>query len=142
AKVSASAVEARELGFLGPNDRIILGRDRLIAEAKRTALDLAAEGYRPPLPGKNCYATGSGAIATLMMGVHQFRAGGYISDYDVEIFRALAGVLCGGDLSAPQWVDEDYLLSLERQAFLRLLGNEKTQARMLHMLQTGKPLRN
>jgi 3-hydroxyacyl-CoA dehydrogenase len=142
AKVSASAVEARELGFLAPNDRIVLGRDRLLAEAKRTALDLAAEGYRSPLPGKTCYATGSGGVATLMMGVHQFRVGGYISDYDVEIFRALAGVLCGGDLSAPQWVDEDYLLGLERQAFLRLLGNEKTQARMLHMLRTGKPLRN
>ncbi len=142
AKVSTSAVEARELGFLASGDRIVLGRDRLIAEAKRMALDLANAGYHPPARGQNCYAAGLPALATLQIGIHQFKVGGYISDYDAEIATVLARVLCGGELSAPQWVDEDYLLGLEREAFLRLLQNQQTQARIGHMLQTGKPLRN
>ncbi|CAA9575950.1 MAG: 3-hydroxyacyl-CoA dehydrogenase [fadN-fadA-fadE operon] / Enoyl-CoA hydratase [fadN-fadA-fadE operon] [uncultured Thermomicrobiales bacterium] len=142
AKVSTSAIEARDLGFLDEGDRIVLGRDRLIAEAKRMALDLAEAGYRPPVPGRNCYAAAEGALGTLTVGIHQFKVGGYISDYDAEIARALARILCGGDLSAPQWVDEEYLLSLERETFLKLLANPKTQERIGHMLQTGKPLRN
>ena len=142
AKVSTSAAEARDLGFLAPSDRIVFGRDRLIAEAKRFAIDLAESGYRPPAREPNCYATGAGGKATLRLGVHQFKVGGYISDYDAEIAGILATVLCGGDLSQPQWVDEEYLLGLERQAFGRLLANGKTQERIGHMLQTGKPLRN
>lgn len=142
AKVSTSAAEARDLGFLAPSDRIVFGKDRLIAEAKRFALDLADAGYRPPAREQSCYATGIGGKATLMLGVYQFKVGGYISDYDAEIAGMLATVLCGGDLSQPQWVSEEYMLDLERQGFMRLLGNEKTQARMMHMLQTGKPLRN
>lgn len=142
AKVSTSAAEARDLGFLAPSDRIVFGKDRLIVEAKRFALDLADAGYHPPAREQGCYATGIGGKATLLLGVHQFKVAGYISDYDAEIASMLATVLCGGDLSQPQWVDEDYILELERQTFLRLLGNEKTQARMMHMLQTGKPLRN
>jgi len=85
---------------------------------------------------------GIGGKATLQLGIHQFKVAGYISDYDAEIATMLATVLSGGDLSQGQWVGEDYILELERQTFLRLLGNEKTQARMTHMLQTGKPLRN
>ena len=142
AKVSTSAAEARDLGFLAPGDRIVFGRDRLIAEAKRFALDLADAGYHPPAREPNCYATGAGGAATIKLGVRQFLLGGYISDYDAEIAAILAGVLCGGDLSQPQWVDEEYLLGLERQAFMRLLANRKTQERISHMLQTGKPLRN
>jgi 3-hydroxyacyl-CoA dehydrogenase len=142
AKVSASAAEARDLGFLAPSDRIVFGRDRQIAEAKKFALDLADAGYHPPVDGANCFATGIGGKATLMIGVYQYKVGGFISDYDAQIAGMLATVLCGGDLSAPQWVDEDYLLELERTTFMRLLANEKTQARMMHMLQTGKPLRN
>ncbi|HEY8597865.1 MAG TPA: 3-hydroxyacyl-CoA dehydrogenase/enoyl-CoA hydratase family protein [Thermomicrobiales bacterium] len=142
AKVSTSAAEARDLGFLAPSDRVVFGRDRLIAEAKRFALDLADAGYHPPAREPNCYATGAGGKATILLGVRQFKVGGYISEYDAEIAGYLATVLCGGDLSQPQWVDEEYLLGLERQAFMRLLANSKTQERIGHMLQTGKPLRN
>lgn len=142
AKVSTSAAEARDLGFLAPSDRIVFGKDRLIAEARRFALDLADAGYHPPAHEQSCYATGIGGKATLMLGVHQFKVGGYISAYDAEIAGLLATVLCGGELSQPQWVAEEYILALERQTFMRLLGNEQTQARMMHMLQTGKPLRN
>ena len=127
---------------LAAGDRIVFGRDRQIAEAKKFALDLAGAGYHPPVHGANCYATGIGGKATLMLGVYQFKVGGFISDYDAQIAGMLATVLCGGDLSQPQWVDEEYLLDLERTTFMRLLANEKTQARMMHMLQTGKPLRN
>ena len=142
AKVSTSAVEARDLGFLGPNDRIVLGRDRLIAAAKRMALGLAEGGYRPPVPGKSCYAAGRPALANLLVGIHQLKVGGFISEYDAEIGARLARVLCGGDLSAPQWVSEEYFLALEREAFFWLLQQPKTQERILHLLQTGKPLRN
>lgn len=142
AKVSTSAIEARELGYLGERDRIVLGRERLIAEAKRMALDLADAGYQPPIRGKSCYAAGQGTLASLIIGVHQFHVGGFLSNHDATLFKELAGVLCGGNLSAPQWVDEEHLLRLERESFLRLLQNPKTQERIAHMLQTGKPLRN
>ncbi len=142
AKVSTSAIEARELGFLRETDRIVLGRDRLLAEAKRMALDLADAGYQPPLPGKHCYAAGQGALAALLVGVHQYRAGGFISVHDATVLREIATVVCGGNLSAPQWVGEEYFLRLEREAFLRLLKNHKTQERITHFLETGKPLRN
>ena len=142
AKVSTSAIEARELGYLGETDRIILGRDRLLAEAKRMALDLADAGYQPPLPGKHCYAGGQGALAALLVSIHQYRAGGFISVHDATVLREIAVVICGGNLSVPQWVDEEYFLRLEREAFLRLLMNHKTQERIKHFLETGKPLRN
>src|SRR5207302_1006884 len=136
------AAEARDLGYLGEQDRIVLGRDRLLMEAKRMALDMADAGYQPPLPGKNCYAAGQGALASLLVGIHQYRQGGFLSAHDATIGRELATILCGGDLSAPQWVDEEYFLRLEREAFLRLLQNPKTQERMRHLLETGQALRN
>ncbi len=142
AKVSTSAAEAADLGFLAPSDRIVFGRDRQIAEAKKFALDLADAGYHPPIQEPNCYATGTGGTAILKLVVHQFKVGGFVSAYDAELAGVLASILCGGDLSSPQWVSEDYLLGLERQAFMRLLANSKTQERISHMLQTGKPLRN
>jgi 3-hydroxyacyl-CoA dehydrogenase len=142
AKVSTSAAEARDLGYLGEHDRVVLGRDRLLVEAKRIALDLANAGYQPPLPGKTCYAAGQGALASLLVGIHQYRQGGFLSVHDATIGRELATVLCGGDLSAPQWVEEEYFLRLEREAFLRLVRNHKTQERIRQMLETGKPLRN
>ncbi len=142
AKVSTSAIEARELGYLSKTDRIVLGRDRLLTEAKRMALDLADAGYQPPLPGKQCYAAGQGALAALLIGIYQYRAGGFVSVHDAAVLREIATVICGGNLSAPQWVDEEYFLRLEREAFLRLLQNHKTQERIAHTLQTGKPLRN
>lgn len=142
AKVSGSAVEAREWGLLLPSDRIVLGRDRHLGAAKRMALDLHNAGYRPPARGRSCYAAGNGLYATLAVGIHQFLVGGYITDYDARVGRALARVLCGGELSAPQWVDEEYLLQLEREEFLGLLREPKTHERIAHMLRSGKPLRN
>ena len=142
AKVSTSAIGARELGYLSDTDRVVLGRDRLLAEAKRMALDLADAGYQPPLPGKHYYAAGQGALAALLVGIHQYRAGGFISVHDATVLREVATVICGGNLSSPQWVAEEYFLRLEREAFLRLLKNHKTQERVMHFLETGKPLRN
>lgn len=142
AKVSGSAVEAREWGYLADHDRIVLGRDWQLAAAKRLALDLVEAGYRPPVPGKTCYAAGQGLYATLVVGLHQFLTGGYISAYDAQIGRVLARVLCGGELTAPQWVDEEYFLRLEREGFLTLLKNPQTLERIGHLLKTGKPLRN
>jgi 3-hydroxyacyl-CoA dehydrogenase len=141
-KVSGGAVEARELGYLADADRVILGRDRLLTEAKRMALDLAEAGYRPPAPGKTCYATGAPALAALRVLIHQYWVGGFITEHDAEIGLALARVLCGGDLSAPQWVDEEYLLGLERAEFARLARHPKTRERIAHMLRTGQRLRN
>ena len=142
AKVSGSAAEARDFGYLADSDRIVFGRDRQIAEAKRFALDLADAGYHPPTRGANCYVTGLPGKATIMAGIHQYKVGGFISDYDSHLAGVLAHVICAGDLSAPQWVDEEYMLGLEREAFMRLLAQPKTQERIMHMLQTGKPLRN
>lgn len=142
AKVSTSAADARELGFLAESDRIVLGRDRLLAEAKRMALGMAEAGYRPPASSRTCYAAGRDALAALLIEIHQVRAGGYISDYDAYVAGRLAAVLCGGDLSRPQWVDERYLLAMERQAIGALLGEPKTQERIAHFLRTGERLRN
>ncbi len=141
AKVGTSAVESRDLGFLGPCDRVVANRDHLLAEAKREVLALDAAGYRPPAPAR-LYAAGRDALAALTVGVFMLREGEYISDHDALVGRKLAHVLCGGDLSAPQWVDEQYFLDLEREAFLSLVGEPKTIERIWHTLQTGKPLRN
>ena len=140
AKVATSAEEGRQFGFLSKGDRVVMNRDHLIAEAKREALHLA-QGYRPPLPEK-VYAAGRDAYAAIQVGVHMFRESGYISDHDALIGRRLGYVLTGGDLSQGTWVEEQYILDLEREAFLSLCGEAKTQERMWSLLQTGKPLRN
>jgi 3-hydroxyacyl-CoA dehydrogenase len=141
AKVGTSAAESRDLGFLGPCDRIVPNRDHLLAEAKREVLAMSAAGYRPPAPAR-LYAAGRDALAALQVGIFMFRDGEYISDHDAKVGRKLAHVLCGGDLSAGQWVDEQHFLDLEREAFLSLVGEPKTIERIWHTLQTGKPLRN
>lgn len=141
AKVGTSAEEARQMGFLRPCDRVTLNRELLLSEAKREALHLAAAGYQPPLPEK-IYAAGQNARAALQVGIYMMKEGCYITEYESVIAGKLANVLTGGDLSAPTWVDEQYILDLEREAFLSLCGNEKTQQRMWNILQTGKPLRN
>jgi 3-hydroxyacyl-CoA dehydrogenase len=140
AKVATSAEEGRQFGFLSKGDRVVLNRDHLIAEAKREALHLA-QGYRPPLPEK-VYAAGRDAYGAIQVGVHMFKEGGYISEHDALIGRKLGYVLTGGDLSQGTWVEEQYILDLEREAFLSLCGETKTQERMWSLLQTGKPLRN
>lgn len=142
AKISTSAVEARQLGFLTNCDRIVMNKDHLIAEAKAEVLAMVATGYRPSFPVKNCYAAGRDALASLQVYIEMQRLAGYISEHDAKVANKVAYVVCGGDLSQPQWVDEDYFLDLEREAFLSLAGEPLTQARMWHMLQTGKPLRN
>ncbi len=141
AKVSTSADEALEMGLLNEADRIIFDREEGIAQAKREALHMAAGGYRPPLPAR-LYAAGRDALATLRVGIFTFKEARQISAYDAVVGEKLAYVLCGGELSAPAWVDEQYFLDLEREAFLSLCGEERTQARLAHMLDTGKPLRN
>jgi 3-hydroxyacyl-CoA dehydrogenase len=141
AKFSTSAAEAREMGFLGPCDRIIANRDHLIAEAKREALHMVASGYRPPMPEK-IYAAGRDVLAALHAQIFMLRDGGYASEYDAYIVKHLAYVLCGGDLSEPTWVDEQYILDLERAAALDLIQQPKTLERIMSMVTTGKPLRN
>jgi 3-hydroxyacyl-CoA dehydrogenase len=140
AKVSTSAVEARQLGFLTGADRVSMNPDHLLGDAKQFALELAHD-YTPP-PRAQVKVGGEEAFATLKLGVWTYRQGGYISDYDVVVLEKLAHVLSGGRLTAEQLVSEQYLLDLEREAFLSLCGNPKTQERIAHMLKIGKPLRN
>jgi 3-hydroxyacyl-CoA dehydrogenase len=140
AKVSTSAEEARQLGFLSSADRISMNPDRLVGDAKELALWLARD-YAPP-PRAQVKVGGEAAFALLKLGVWTYRQGGYISDYDVIVLEKLAHVLSGGRLTGEQTVSEQYLLDLEREAFLSLCGNIKTQERMQHTLKTGKPLRN
>jgi 3-hydroxyacyl-CoA dehydrogenase len=142
AKVATSAEEARALGFLLAEDSISMNQDRLIADAKKEVLALAATGYVAPQPRTDILALGNPALATLKLGIHQMKRAGYISDHDAEIGTQLARILTGGDLNHPTRVSEQYLLDLEREAFLSLIGTRKTQERMAHMLKTGKPLRN
>ena len=141
AKVGTSAVESRELGYLAEDDRIVLNADHLLAEAKWEVLELAP-GYRPPVREATVFAAGRPTLAALEMGVQTLQWGRYASEHDGVIARRLAGVLCGGELSASQWVGEDRLLELEREAFVELLRTEKTMERIQAMLTTRKPLRN
>lgn len=141
AKVSTSAEEARQLGILGPCDRVVMNRAHLIAEAKHEALALARAGYASPLP-ENIYAGGRDLLAALEVALHSYLEARQITAHDFLVARKLAGVLSGGELSRPAWVSETYLLDLEREAFLSLCGEEKTRQRMWHTLNTGKPLRN
>jgi len=142
ARVATSAAEARQLGFLRDEDSVTMNPDRLIADAKQEVLALARGGYTEPQPRTDILALGNSALATLKLGIHQMKRGGFISDYDAHIGERLARILTGGDLNHPTRVSEQYLLDLEREAFLSLCGQRKTQERMAAMLKTGKPLRN
>jgi 3-hydroxyacyl-CoA dehydrogenase len=141
-KVSGSAQEAREWGFLAPTDRIVMNRDHVLAAAKREVLALAESGYRPPTRGKTVFAAGRDALAALKIRSYIFRQGGYASDHDVVLANQIAYVLCGGDLSEPQWVDEQYILNLERAAIRELCQLPETRERIKYFLETGKTLRN
>jgi len=142
AKVATSAEEARTLGFLAEDDSISMNGDRLIADAKKQVLALAASGYVQPQQRTDIRALGNPALATLKLGIHQMKRGGYISDHDALIGEKLARILTGGDLNHETRVSEQHLLDLEREAFLSLAGTRKTQERLAAMLKTGKPLRN
>jgi len=141
AKVATSAEEARSMNILSPADRIVMNRDHLLTEAKKEVLHMVAAGYRPPTP-ELIYAAGRDALAAIRIGAWMFKEGNYITQYDHHIAGKLAYVMCGGELTRPQWVSEQYILDLEREAILSLFGDERTQARMWNILQTGKPLRN
>ncbi len=141
-KVSGSAAEAKALGFLRERDGLSMNRDRLIQDAKERVLSLVHTGYQRPSPPSTIIALGSKALSTIKIGMHQMRRGGFISEFDFLLGSKLAYVLCGGDCNNTQTVSEQYILDLERQAFLSLCGERKTQERIQHMLQKGKPLRN
>jgi len=141
AKVATSAEEARAMNILSPSDRIVLNREHLLTEAKKEVLHMIAVGYKPPAP-ELIYAAGRDALAAIRIGAWMFQEGHYITQYDHYIAGKLAYVMCGGELTRGQWVSEQYILDLEREAILSLFGEERTQARMWNILQTGKPLRN
>jgi 3-hydroxyacyl-CoA dehydrogenase len=141
AKTATSAVEAREFGFLTQTDRIVMNRDHLIAEAKKEALHMLETGWHPPVP-ERIFAGGRDLLAALRVALHGFAQGGFITEYEAKIGEKAIYVMTGGDHSKPTWVEEQYILDLEREAFLSLCGEEKTQERMFAILDTGKPLRN
>jgi len=142
AKVSTSAAEARNLGFLSPGDYVTMNRERVLSDAKERALELVHEGWRPLEPRNDIPAPGESILATLKLGAHIMRQGEFISDHEVKIAGKVAEVLCGGSVTPGTLVSEQYLLDLEREAFKSLCGERKTQERIQFTLKTGKTLRN
>ncbi|WP_260705884.1 3-hydroxyacyl-CoA dehydrogenase/enoyl-CoA hydratase family protein [Edaphobacter flagellatus] len=142
ATVSTSAAEAKGLGFLYPSDNITVNRDRLVTDAKLRARALADAGYAAPVPRTDIPAPGESVLATLKLAVWTMREGQYISDHDVKIANWVAYALAGGKVTPGTPVSEQYLLDLEREAFVSLCGEKKTQERIAFTLKTGKPLRN
>jgi 3-hydroxyacyl-CoA dehydrogenase len=141
AKVATSAVEARELGFLEEHDVVVLNPDHQLAAAKREVLDLA-DSYVAPAREASVYAAGLPVLAALEMGVQTLEWAGQASEHDGVVARHLARVLCGGELSLGQWVGEQHILDLEREAFLALLKEPKTMERIQGFLMTRKVIRN
>jgi 3-hydroxyacyl-CoA dehydrogenase len=142
ATVSTSAVEARNLGLLRPSDAITMNRERLLSDAAEKAASLAAAGYTAPTPRGDIPAPGENALATLKLAVWTMREGQFISDHDAKVANWVAYALSGGKVTPGTLVSEQYLLDLEREAFLSLCGEKKTQERIAFTLKTGKPLRN
>ncbi|HEX7387983.1 MAG TPA: 3-hydroxyacyl-CoA dehydrogenase NAD-binding domain-containing protein [Castellaniella sp.] len=141
ARVSKSAKEARDMGWLQPSDPIVMNRAELLYVAVREAASLAEQGWRPPIPARFPVA-GRDAIATVKAQLVNMRVGGYISDYDQHVAEQIATVICGGDVDPGSLVDEAWMHRLEREAFLALLANPKTQERIAGFVKTGKPVRN
>ena len=141
ATVATSAEEAKSLGFLRRTDRITLNPDAVLADAKSDVLALAQMGYQPPAQF-TVPVPGTTGIAALKVGVHGMQQGGYLSEYDEHLGAVLATVLCGGEVAAGTHLSEQDFLDLEREAFVGLCREQKTIDRILHMLETGKPLRN
>ena len=143
AKVSTSGVEAFELGYLQKDKySITMNRSRLISDAKEKAIELADAGYTKPVQRKDIRVLGKSGLGIVYAGANSMYSGHYISEHDKKISEKLGYVLCGGDLSAPTLVTEQYLLDLEREAFLSLCGEKKTLERIQSILTKGKPLRN
>jgi 3-hydroxyacyl-CoA dehydrogenase len=141
AKIATSALEAREMGFLRPTDRITMNPAHVLADAKQRAFGLAASGYVAP-EKRTVKLPGPAGKAAIELFLYQMHEGGYATDHDVTVGKNLAHVLTGGDIPANTVLTEQDLLDLEREVFLKLCGEAKTQARIQHMLQTNKPLRN
>lgn len=142
ATVSTSAAEARGLNFLRHSDGITVNRDRLVTDAKHKARAVADSGYAAPMPRIDIPAPGESVLATLKLAVWTMREGQYISDHDLKVANWVAYALAGGRVTPGTLVSEQYLLDLEREAFLSLCGEKKTQERIAFTLKTGKPLRN
>jgi 3-hydroxyacyl-CoA dehydrogenase len=142
ARVATSGPEAVKLGYLRPTDKMTVNRDFLIEDAKKTALAMNMEGYAPPKPLREIRVPGENTFALMKMAIWTLHQQGYATDHDVTVSEKVAYVLCGGRVHADTKVSEQYLLDLEREAFVSLCGDPKTQARIQHMLNTGKPLRN
>lgn len=142
AKVSSSAYEAFDLGILKKSDRISINQSRLLADAKARVIELSVAGYTKPFPRSDIRVLGKDALSMFYVGAHSMETAHYISEHDKKISGKLAYIMSGGDLSYPQNVSEQYLLDLEREAFLSLCGERKTQERIEYTLKTGKPLRN
>jgi 3-hydroxyacyl-CoA dehydrogenase len=142
AKVSTSAADARAIGLLAAADRITINRERLLLDAKAQAQAMAQAGYAPPQPRTTIPAPGASALAMMETGVFLMGEAGYASDHDQKVARWIAYVLAGGRVTAGTLLNEQYVLDLEREAFLSLCGERKTQERIAFTLKTGKPLRN
>ena len=149
AKVGTSAEECRNLGFLRREDGVSMNRDRLVGDAKEAALALVRGGYKAPAASwqegaqtTQIKVLGEQFLAGAKLVIHMMQRGGYITDYDAHVGRKLANILAGGPLTSPQLVSEQYVLDLEREAFVSLCGEKKTQERIAFTLKTGKPLRN
>jgi 3-hydroxyacyl-CoA dehydrogenase len=149
AKVGTSAEECRELGFLRRDDGVSMNRDRLVADAKEAALALVRGGYKPLAASwqegaqtTQIKVLGEQFLAGAKLAIHMMVRGGYASEHDAVVARKVGHILAGGALTSPQMVSEQYVLDLEREAFVSLLGEKKTQERIAFTLKTGKPLRN
>lgn len=142
AKVATSAHEARDLGILRAKDQISMNKDRQILDAKAAAIELAEAGYTMQPQARNIKVQGRTGLALFAAGIQGMKMGNYISDHDAKIAMKIANVMCGGDLTSPQEVSEQYLLDLEREAFVSLTGERKTLERIQSILTGGKPLRN
>jgi 3-hydroxyacyl-CoA dehydrogenase len=143
AKVATSAMEGYELGILRKGlDEVVMNQGRRVAEAKKSVIEIYDSGYVTPVPRKDIKVLGRTALGALYAGINGMWRGGYATDHDSLVGRKLAYVMCGGDLSEPTLVSEQYLLDLEREAFLSLCGERKTLERIQSVLKGGKPVRN
>jgi len=143
AKVAASAPEGFDMGILRKgHDEVVMNQARRIAEAKKSAVEMYDAGYTTPMQRKDIKVLGRSALGALYAGINATRKGNYATDHDAFVARKLAYVMCGGDLSEPTLVTEQYLLDLEREAFLSLCGERKTLERIQSVLKSGKPMRN
>ena len=141
AKVGTSAKEAQNLGYMRATDQLVVNHDRRIFDAKQAVLGMVRSGYKP-LQQRKIRVIGENGLGTIKAGIYNMKEGRQISEYDAFLAEKLGYIMCGGNVDANTWVTEQYLLDLEREVFVELCMQPKTQQRMGHILKTGKPLRN